>query len=195
MTARDTDPDFALALQKCREENSILSIAVNVHNRRSDHSANQAKHIPIYGGVDYFSMQPFFTITLLQMWHTVWTHGRKIKTYTGFRTLSAGDVNEDYMNCLDIVSLLRQPSTWSTGANDLLPLALANHTGRIGKIFCSQKHQPVTDTQPTLTKSDNFTRSTCCFLLQLLPLNIMMDAFWEINTCAEWLFTKMAIIM
>ena len=67
MTARDTDPDFALALQKCREENSILSIAVNVHNRRTDHSANQAKHIPIYGGVDYFSMQPFFTITLLQM--------------------------------------------------------------------------------------------------------------------------------
>ena len=67
MTARDTDPDFALALQKRREENSILSIAVSVHNRRTDHSANQAKHIPIYGGVDYFSMQPFFTITLLQM--------------------------------------------------------------------------------------------------------------------------------
>ena len=67
MIARDTDPDFALALQKCREENSILSIAVNVHNRRIDHSANQAKHIPIYGSVDYFSVQPFFTITLLQM--------------------------------------------------------------------------------------------------------------------------------
>ena len=67
ITAHDTDPDFALAQKKCREENSILSIAVNVHNRRTHHSANQAKHIPIYGGVDYFSMQPFFTITLLQM--------------------------------------------------------------------------------------------------------------------------------
>lgn len=33
-----TDPDFALALQKCRGENSILSIAVNVHNRRIDHA-------------------------------------------------------------------------------------------------------------------------------------------------------------
>ena len=52
------DPDFALALQKCRDENSILSTAVNVRNRRIDHvlSANQAKHIPIYGGVDYFSV-------------------------------------------------------------------------------------------------------------------------------------------
>ena len=49
ITARDTDTDFALTLQKRREENSILSIAVNVHNRRIDHSANQAKHIPIYG--------------------------------------------------------------------------------------------------------------------------------------------------
>ena len=67
ITARDTDPDFALTLQECREENSILSIAVNVHNRRIDHSANQAKHRPIYGSVDYFSVQPFFTITLLQM--------------------------------------------------------------------------------------------------------------------------------
>ena len=67
ITAHDTDPDFALALQKCREENSILSIAFNVHNRRKDHSANQVKHIPIYGGVGYFSMQPFFTVTLLQM--------------------------------------------------------------------------------------------------------------------------------
>ena len=52
------DPDFALALQKCRDDNSILSTAVNVRNRRIDHvlSANQAKHIPIYGGVDYFSV-------------------------------------------------------------------------------------------------------------------------------------------
>ena len=37
------------------------------------------------------------------------------------------------------------------GANDLLLLALANHTGRTMKIFCSQKQQPVTDTQSTLT--------------------------------------------
>ena len=49
ITAHDTDPDFALALQKCREENSILSIAFNVHNIWIDHSANQVKHIPIYG--------------------------------------------------------------------------------------------------------------------------------------------------
>ena len=71
-----TDPDFAFALQKCREENSILSIAVNVHNRRIDHalSANQAKHIPIYGGVDSFSMQPFFTMVLLQMQPPYMTH-------------------------------------------------------------------------------------------------------------------------
>ena len=76
ITARDTVPDFALALQKRREENSILSIAGNVHNRRIDHvlSANQAKHIPIYGGVDSFSMQPFFTMILLQMQPSCLTH-------------------------------------------------------------------------------------------------------------------------
>ena len=76
ITARDTDTDFALTLQKRREENSILSIAVNVHNRRIDHvlSANQAKHIPIYGGVDSFSMQPFFTMILLQMQPSCLTH-------------------------------------------------------------------------------------------------------------------------
>ena len=55
----------------------------------------------------------FFCRCSLLMWHIVWTHGRNIKTYTGFRTLSAGDVNEDYVNSLDMVSLLRQPSTWS----------------------------------------------------------------------------------
>ena len=37
-----------------------------------------------------------------------------------FRTLSAGDVNEDNVNSLHMASLLRQPSTWSTDANDLL---------------------------------------------------------------------------
>ena len=76
ITAHDTDPDFALALQKCREENNILSIAVNVHNRRIDHvlSANQAKHIPVYEGVDSFSMQPFFTVILLQMQPPYVTH-------------------------------------------------------------------------------------------------------------------------
>ena len=76
ITARDTDPDFALTLQECREENSILSIAVNVHNRTIGHvlSANQAKHIPIYGGVDSFSIQPFFTMILLQMQPPYVTH-------------------------------------------------------------------------------------------------------------------------
>ena len=71
-----TDPDLALALQKRREDNSILSIAVNVHNRRIDHvlSANQAKHIPVYGGVDSFSIQPFFTMILLQMQPPYVTH-------------------------------------------------------------------------------------------------------------------------
>ena len=105
----------------------------------------------------------FFCRCSLLMWHIVWTHGRNIKTYIGFRTFSAGDVNEDYVNSLDMVSLFRQPSTWSMGANDLL-LALANHTGRIVKIFCSQKQQPVTDTQPTLTKSDIF-HSICMLFL------------------------------
>ena len=68
------------------------------------------------------------------------------------------------MNSLDMVSLLRQPSTRSAGANDLLPLALANHTGRIVKSFCSQNQELVTDTQPTLTMSDIFHSIYMLFL-------------------------------
>ena len=53
------------------------------------------------------------------MTHCVDTR-KKLKTYIGFRTLSAGDVNEDNVNSLHMASLLREPSTWSTDANDLL---------------------------------------------------------------------------
>ena len=121
----------------------------------------------------------------LLMWHIVWTHGRNIKTYIGFRTLSAGDVNEDYVNSLDMVSLLRQPSTWSmVQMISYFLLWLTTQTKQWKSSAAKSISLLLTPSQHLLSLTF-FTRSTCCFLLQLLHLNIMMDAFWEVNTCAE----------
>ena len=55
---------------------------------------------------------------------------------------------------LEKLAELRKDGAWISEGNDLLPMALANITGKRLKIFCSRQQEPYYDVQPTLKRTD-----------------------------------------
>ena len=149
------DVDLTYALKKSADAHVLQSVAVQHHNKRLNErlAANQMQRVPIYRDGDCFFNAALQHVTAFsdaaQLRNALCTHMlENVDTYTPF-------VDSDD-NFLGLLASLRQDGTWSSKANDLLPLALANATGRRVKIFCSRRQQPHIDIQPTLTQADIF---------------------------------------
>ncbi|XP_062577208.1 uncharacterized protein LOC134239069 [Saccostrea cucullata] len=79
--------------------------------------------------------------------------------YTGFfsspATLDSAEQELLWMDFSIEVDQLRRDGIWSNKAADMLPLALANFTGRHVRIFSSSSEASVLDIEPTMQRSQN----------------------------------------
>ena len=142
---------MAAAVTATRPQANLQKIATNIHNIRLNRllSINGMERKPVYGdGNCFFKAASFHLATHDEttLRQALCDHlMQHVLFYLGF-----------FSNChsaqqaRQVKTCMRAPGVWNTTANDVVPLALANFTGRRVKLFTSKKQQPVVGITPSM---------------------------------------------
>ena len=145
---------------------SLRRLGIHLHNRRLDEllKHNGMERVPVYpDGNCFFTAASFHLLNSdrTSLREELCFHiDENINYYKDFFPSSGDDEEERTQQVNASVEKLRQNGVWDSDGNDIVPLVLANYTGRRVKIFSSKLDKPVWDITPSL--KTGMTTSVFC---------------------------------